>query len=375
MLNPETFIKTLQKSNVNFYAGVPDSVLKGLCAYITEQIDEKNHFITSNEGAAIGLAIGHYIGTGNIPLVYMQNSGLGNAINPLLSLANNEVYSIPMLLVIGWRGEPGVKDEPQHVYQGKVTLDLLNDIGIPTIILSDEPKNATGQIIALLEQAESSNGPVAMLVRSGVFNSNTPSNAHSNFELTREQAIICAATLIEGDAVVVSTTGMASRELFEFRENSKLGHGQDFLTVGGMGHASQIALGIAVSQPDRHVYCFDGDGAVLMHMGSLAINGTSGCKNFTHFVLNNGCHASVGGQPTVGYDIDLSAVATACGYNNVYKAYTKDEIEHAMDASGKSGGPSFIEVMVSPGNRKDIGRPTTSPLENKRNLMKFLGVT
>lgn len=374
MIDPKAYLEILRENCINFYTGIPDSLLKDFCACVTDSVDGNNHIIAANEGAAIALAMGHYVGSGNIPFVYMQNSGLGNCVNPLLSLASPEVYATPLLLMIGWRGEPGVKDEPQHVHQGRITLDMLETMGIEAKVLSNDPKIANEQTISAIKRAKSLSSPIALVVKKGTFSSYTSKKSAMKFNLSREQAIICAASSLEGDAAIVATTGMASRELFEYRANNKLGHSKDFLTVGGMGHASQIALGLALAKPDRRIYCFDGDGATIMHMGSLGIIGSSGCKNFVHIVFNNGCHGSVGGQPTIAFDIDLCSIADACGYSEVKKVCTLTEIQSAIASFNEVNGPSFIEICTSSDNRKDIGRPTSSPVENKFDLMKFLGV-
>ena len=375
MLSPKNYLQCLKESGITFYSGVPDSLLKEFCACVTDQLDEKSHIIAANEGAAIALGIGHHIGTGNVPLVYMQNSGLGNIVNPLLSLASPEVYKIPMLLVIGWRGEPNIKDEPQHIHQGRVMTDMLKVMDVPTIILSHDETVAKQQTAEAISIAKSNSCPVALVVRKGLFEPHTPlARLPNSNELSREQAIVCAAEKMDDNALVVSTTGMASRELFEYRISNELGNHRDFLTVGGMGHTSQIALGLAISQPERKVYCFDGDGSVIMHMGSLGINGVSQCHNFVHIVLNNGCHGSVGGQPTVGFKIELCAIAKACGYASAVRVRTQQEISKAICTSTSGTGPAFIEILTNDLNRKDIGRPTSTPEQNKLELMRFLGV-
>ena len=373
MIDPQSYLKILMTENVSFFSGVPDSLLKDFCACVTDTLSSTDHIIASNEGAAVGLAIGHHLGTGKLPLVYLQNSGLGNLVNPLLSLASPEVYGIPMLIMIGWRGEPGYKDEPQHVHQGKVTISMLDTMGIDAVILSDELEEAEAQTKKAAADALRMKSPVALVVSKGLFGpyANTP--VPNNFQISREEAIITAASAVEEDGVIICTTGMASRELFESRASKNEGHHRDFLTVGGMGHASQIALGLALAQSNRPVYCFDGDGATIMHMGSMAISGQSDCNNFVHIVFNNGAHASVGGQPTMGLNINLPMIAKACGYSVVVSVDTVDGLIKAMtDAQNNLFGSSFIEVKTRAENRKDIGRPTSTPAQNKVDLMKFL---
>jgi len=372
MLDPEKFLDFLRENGIEFFTGVPDSLLKHACACLTTRLPAGNHVLAANEGGAIGLAIGHHLATGKVPFVYMQNSGLGNTVNPLLSLASREVYAVPMLLMIGWRGRPGVKDEPQHVHQGRVTRELLEVMDIPTIVLSDEMAQAAEQVRQAVAKARSESAPVALLVNKGTFADYQLDASFPDLPMTREEAIIKALSLAEDDAAIVSTTGMPSREVFEYRARAGGSHEKDFLTVGGMGHANQIALGIALSQPDRPVYCLDGDGAAIMHMGSMGIVAQSNAGNYIHLLLNNGCHESVGGQPTVGFDLDFPSIAAACGYRHVGHARTPDELEREIAAAQRSEGAAFIEVQVRAGHRSDIGRPTVAPVKNKEAMMDFL---
>jgi phosphonopyruvate decarboxylase len=375
MLNPKLFFETLTKENIIFFTGVPDSLLKNICAYITDHTVAENHIIAANEGNALALGIGYHLATNQIPLIYMQNSGLGNIVNPLLSLADPDVYSIPLLLMIGWRGEPNVKDEPQHKKQGRVTLELLKTMEVPYKILSPDTNDEEAkQIIqkAIL-YAHTNNAPYALVVRKGSFdNYKLQTEIPCEWPLLRENAIKLIVNELSQTDIVVSTTGVASRELFEYREKLKQGHEKDFLTVGGMGHANQVALGIALQKPERQVFCFDGDGAMLMHMGSLAINASMQCKNFKHIVFNNGAHDSVGGQPTVGYQIDIVAIAKAVGYSKVLQASTESEIKNNIKQLRAYNGMALLEIKVKKGFRKNLGRPTKSPLENKKALMGFI---
>jgi len=374
MLCPTDYLRVLGDSGVTFFTGVPDSLLKEFCACVTVTLKPEDHLISANEGAAVGLAIGHYIGTGSLPLVYLQNSGLGNVVNPLLSLASPEVYGTPMLLMLGWRGEPGKKDEPQHVHQGRVMAKMLEDMDLPFVVLSEDMVEAEVQTKAAAQQARDINGPVALVVKKNTFDKYAAPEVEADLPLGREEAIIAAAETLEDNAAVICTTGMPSRELFEFRARNEAGHDRDFLTVGGMGHASQIALGLAMAQPARPIYYFDGDGAILMHMGSMAITGQSNAKNLIHLVFNNGVHGSVGGQPTVGFNIDMPKIAIACGYASAQRVTNKKGLHSAITMARATDGVSFIEVQVRPGNRADIGRPTSTPEQNKVAMMKFLGV-
>ena len=373
MINCKEFYKLLVKNRVDFFTGVPDSLLRDFNAYIMDNVSEIRHIIAANEGGAIALASGYHLATGRIGLVYMQNSGQGNAVNPLISLADPDVYSIPILLLIGWRGEPGVKDEPQHVKQGKITLSLLETLDIPYKILPDAIENAKSTLEWAVNSAIERKGPTALVVRKGTFEAyELKDKIETNYELNREGALKLVIEQIDPLEIVVSTTGMTSRELFEYREKIGQGHEKDFLTVGSMGHCSQIALGIALEKSERQVYCFDGDGAVIMHMGSLAIIGQMKPKNFRHIVFNNGAHDSVGGQPTVGFKIDIPAIAKACGYKEAWKAETEKDIREKMMLLKKSKGPSLLEILINKGARNYLGRPTTTPIQNKESFMKFL---
>jgi len=364
-------MKWLTDHGVEFYSGVPDSLLKSVCFYLADHGGDK-HVVAANEGGAVALACGYHLASGKVPLVYLQNSGLGNAVNPLLSLADRAVYSIPLLLVIGWRGEPGIKDEPQHCKQGEVTIGLLDTINMPYRILAKEPVEAQKSVEELFAVATKESRPVVLLVRKNTFEPYQPKPTSNNFEMSREQAIgIVVDALAENDAIV-STTGKTSRELYEYREQTTQGHQRELLTVGSMGHASQIAMGIARAQSERQVYCLDGDGAMLMHMGSVAIAGAEGLKNFKHIILNNGVHDSVGGIATVGLKVSFTDIAKACGYTNVWRAEGYAELSQIVTQFHSVPGPAFLEIMVRKGARADLGRPQISPVQNKTVFMEFL---
>ncbi len=371
MIHPEEFFQALNENGVRFFSGVPDSLLKNICAYITDYTDPREHIIAANEGNALSIGIGYHLATGKLPLIYLQNSGLGNVVNPLLSLADPEILSVPLLMMIGWRGEPGVKDEPQHSKQGRVTLAMLESMEIPYKVLSPEEDAAVIReaLASLAKQALQEQKPCALVVRKGVFEPYSSERSDS-FEaaLLREQAIRIIIDRLSSDDIVVSTTGLTSRELFENRES----HEKDLLVVGGMGHSGQIALGIALQKPDRMVYCLDGDGALLMHTGGLAITAQMACPNYRHIAFNNGAHDSVGGQPTVCGGMDLSRIAESMGYRWSGSASTEEEIQVALQTLASVEGPAFLEIRVSPGSRKDLGRPTIRPVENRRAFMRFL---
>lgn len=373
MLNCELFYKLLNNYEIDFFTGVPDSLLKDFCAYITDNVLAANNIITANEGSAIALAAGYHLSTGKSGLVYMQNSGQGNSINPLASLVDRKVYCIPVLLLIGWRGRTGKKDEPQHVKQGQITLKLLDVLEIPYEILPKSMEKTEKSIQRATDYMKKTSSPYALVVRNGTFEPHIIKKEMKNsYELTREDALKLVINHLNKDDIVVSTTGMISRELFEYREKLGHGHDKDFLTVGSMGHSSQIALGIALSKLNTQVYCLDGDGAVIMHMGSLAIIGQQAPINFKHIVLNNGAHDSVGGQPTAGFKIDIASIANSCDYKLVMRAETSKEIPQKMNLLKTANGPALLEIRVNKGYRKDLGRPTISPLENKKAFMNFI---
>jgi phosphonopyruvate decarboxylase len=372
VLRPQQLYEWLEQRGVRFFAGVPDSLLKDFCAYVNDHTPADRHVITANEGGAIALAMGRHLATGEVALVYMQNSGLGNTVNPITSLAAPAVYGIPMVLVVGWRGEPGKKDEPQHVHMGRVTRDTLEAIGVPHVVLPVEAEAAEAVVAEALERARRESSPVALVVRKGSFESYQPTNLVADrYAMTREQAIEAMVDALPDDAAVVSTTGKPSRELFEVRAARGQPH-RDFLTVGGMGHASQIALGAALGRDERPLYCLDGDGAVLMHLGGLSTIGTLAPKNFKHVVVNNGAHDSVGGQPTVGFEVDLCAVAMACGYRRAVCVSEPDSLKAALAQLRDEPGPAMVEVRVCKGGRADLGRPTMTPQDLKRAIMDDL---
>lgn len=366
--------KLVEIIGADFYTGVPDSQLKALCNYLmnTYGIDQKHHIIAANEGNCTALAAGYHLATGKVPVVYMQNSGEGNIINPVASLLNDKVYAIPMIFIVGWRGEPGVHDEPQHIYQGEVTVKLLEDMDVRTFIISKD--TTEDELSAAMEgfRKELANGKqVAFIVRKGAIKYDEEVVYKNDNKMIRED-IIRHIAKASGEDPIVSTTGKPSRELFETRTANGQSHKYDFLTVGSMGHASSIALGVAINKSDRRIWCVDGDGAVLMHMGSMAVLGANAPKNMIHIVINNGAHETVGGMPTVASKIDLVAIAKACGYPHAVCVDDFDSLDRELEAAKARDELSFIEVKCSIGARDDLGRPTTTALENKQNFMEFL---
>lgn len=358
----------------DFYTGVPDSQLKALCNYLMNKygIDSKHHVIAANEGNCTALAAGYHLATGRIPVVYMQNSGEGNIINPVASLVNDKVYAIPMIFIVGWRGEPGVHDEPQHIYQGEVTIRLLEDMDIKTFIIGkdtsdEEVTTAMNDFRKVLDSGKN----VAFVIRKGALSYDEDIIYKNSNTMLREE-IIQHIVKISGEDPIVCTTGKASRELFEIREANNQSHKYDFLTVGSMGHSSSIALGIAINKPDSKIWCIDGDGAVLMHMGSMAVLGYNAPKNLIHIIINNGAHETVGGMPTVAEKIDFVSVARACGYPNAICVETFDDLDSELENAKARNELSLIEVKCSIGARDNLGRPTTTALENKNKFMEYL---
>ncbi|WP_462316295.1 phosphonopyruvate decarboxylase [Methanobrevibacter sp.] len=358
----------------DFYTGVPDSQIKALCNYLidTYGIDEKHHIIGANEGNCTAIAAGYHLSTGKVPVVYMQNSGEGNIINPVASLLNDKVYAIPCIFVIGWRGEPGVHDEPQHIYQGEITCKLLDLMDIKYFVVSkDTTINELEETMKEYENILKTGENVAFVIKKEALTYDSKIKYENDNEMIREE-IIEHIVKITDENPIISTTGKASRELFEIRERNNQPHKYDFLTVGSMGHSSAIALGVAINKSNEKVWCIDGDGAVLMHMGSMAIIGNFKPDNLVHVVINNGAHETVGGMPTVANDIDLVNIAKSCGYTYAVSVDTFDNLDKELDKVKNMVGLCFIEILCSIGARKDLGRPTTTALENKENFMKFL---
>lgn len=367
----ETFFKII---NSDFYAGVPDSQLKGLCNYLMNKygIDSNHHIIAANEGNYVAIAAGYHLATGKIPVVYMQNSGEGNVVNPIASLLNDEVYGIPMIFIIGWRGEPGIHDEPQHIYQGKITLTLLEDLGIDYRVIDNETEDNDVEFAMLKFRQQLKTGKcVAFVVRTKGLEYDG-SIEYSNSYTMRREEIIHHILKISCNDPIVCTTGKASRELFELREKRGESHKFDFLTVGSMGHSSSIALGIALNKPDRHIWCIDGDGSLLMHMGAMAVIGAHAPKNLVHVVINNEAHETVGGMPTVMGKVDLGLVAKACGYTYVRSADNFYDLDQELKLAREQNGLCFIEVKCEIGARDNLGRPTTTAKENKEKFMEYL---
>jgi len=357
----------------DFFTGVPDSLLRPLSLYLADRFAEPaKHIIAANEGNCAAIAAGYHLATGKVPVVYMQNSGIGNALNPAASLLNHRVYGIPVLFIIGWRGEPLIHDEPQHLFQGEITPALLNTLDLETLVITKDIQDK-----ACLDWLEAVRGlfregkSAAMLVRKGAFTYPRETCFSNPYTMRREDAVRYILKYADHDAIV-STTGMVSRELYALRVETGQGHERDFLTVGSMGHASSIALGVALHTRIKKIYCIDGDGAALMHMGALAVIGAQKPPNLIHILINNAAHDTVGGMPTIADKIVWPMVARGCGYPEAVTVDTYDALGDALRLARESNTLWFIEVKVRLGARDGLGRPSELPIENKRLYMEYL---
>lgn len=375
MIAPAAFVALLERNDIRFFTGVPDSLLQAFCAQILRSIPAERNIIAANEGSAVALAAGYYLASGKAGCVYLQNSGLGNAVNPIVSLMDPEVYGIPVLLLIGWRGElvdgVQIKDEPQHVKQGRITEAMLDCLGIPHEILSADTIDPDQLVTSLISRMRTESRPVALVVRKDTFAAVTEDLPQPAYGLTREEALKSIVDVLPDDVIVVATTGKTSRELYEIRLAQGRKTENDFLTVGSMGHALQIASGIALARPDRKVMCIDGDGALIMQMGGITTAST--IPNLSHVVINNGAHDSVGGQPTRGFDIDMPTLARACGYVTARHVSNAEEIGRAIRDAVSAHGSTFIEIRTRTGSRSNLGRPKRKPAEAKLDFMRYLG--
>lgn len=373
-MNATEFIDTLERIlEIEFYAGVPDSLLSTLTGEIMSRYGiSERHIVAANEGNAAGLAAGYHLATGKIPCVYMQNSGEGNMLNPYASLLAPEVYKIPCVFVVGWRGEPGTKDEPQHVFQGEITQTLMELLTIQTVVVTGNMESEELQEKCRIFKRLLSEGKcVAFLVEKGALTGDVKVKYANSYTMKREDALreIVKGT---GEDILVSTTGKASRELFEIREQNGESHQYDFLTVGSMGHSSSIALSIALAKKDKKIWCIDGDGAALMHMGAMAVIGANAPRNFVHILINNESHETVGGMPTVAGSIDFAKVAEGCGYQRILEAFTPKEVAQVVEEAKGADELTFIEIKAALGARSDLGRPTTTAEENKKSFMQYV---
>ena len=370
----EEFISVIEELEGTFFTGVPDSLLAPFMDFIISKYGiSSRHVVAANEGGAVGLAAGHYLATGKPAVVYMQNSGIGNAINPICSLLHQKVYGIPAIFVIGWRGEPGTKDEPQHIFQGEVTLNQLEGLEIPYEVVSKDTTVTELATWAKKFNSHIQNGQsVAFVICKSAFVNEEKTKYTSKGELSREKVLELIIENSDESDIFVCTTGKLSREVFEIRERKQMGHAQDFLTVGAMGHSLMIAYGIALAKCEKRVFCLDGDGAALMHLGSLGVVAVANQQNLVHVVVNNGSHETVGGVPTVGKELCFSEVATALGYRHTFHVEREGKLLSVLSQLHELSGSVFIEIICNLDSRKDLGRPTTTPAQNKKDLMKFL---
>lgn len=374
MINITKFLNALRAINVNFITGVPDTFLNDFCISLETDWEVDRHVIAANEGNAIAMAVGFYLATGGIPLVYMQNSGLGNSTNPLLSLTNKEVYGIPMVLLIGWRGDPSIIDHPQHKLQGAVCPSFLDVLNIPFRVLEGSDSEALDSASWAVKRALEIGSPTALLVKKGVMaKAEKPGfPTDGSTLLSRECAISCVLDSLPGGTIYVASTGRATRELHQLRILRNEAHTHDFLNVGAMGHASSIAIGLALADRNRLVVCLDGDGAALMHLGSFSTAPGLKLSNFLHIVLNNGAHESVGGQPTAGWSVDFTGIAKSVGYKTLNAPVdSKESLVQAIQ-SLKDGGPSFIDMRIRKGIRSDLPPLKMDPIDLKQKFMSYL---
>lgn len=374
MITPEKFINVLQSEGVEFFTGVPDSYLNGVCNYLLEKLPADKHIIAANEGNAVGIACGHYFSTNTVPLVYMQNSGMGNILNPLISLADPNVYSVPMVLLIGWRGEPGTGDHPQHQTQGEITTKLLEVLDIPYVIAEDNDDKLEEQTRWAVKTAKHTRKSVAIIGKKGVFASEKKANTvDNNYPMSREEAIETIMNIMPQNTIYVATTGRATRELYFLRERRGEGHQYDFLNVGSMGHASSVALGIALNNKKRNVVCLDGDSAALMHMGAFSMVSKVDVPNMFHIILNNGAHESVGGQPSAGYMVDFTTIAKGSGYQTVAGPITNaNDLSIAIRELEESNKAKFIDVRIHKGLKGKLPPLHISHQELIQELMEEL---
>lgn len=373
LLKVELLIEHIKEAGIEVFSGVPDSTLSEFCGYLGFQKNGLVHYTLPDEGAAVGVAAGTYLSTGKPACVYMQNSGLGNMVNPVTSIAHSDVYNIPMLFIVGFRGEPGTKDEPQHKFMGKITRKMLGCLEIPHEIID---KNTTGEqikeIFSKVSVLLNSKKQFALIVKKDTFEKSDGQNYENENTLCRENVISEIIKNIGENDLVVSTTGKISREVYEQSDRALGHHKPCFLTVGGMGHASMIAFGIAQSSPEKRVICIDGDGAVLMHMGGLAFIGQQKCDNLIHICLNNSAHESVGGMPTAAPDADIAKIAGACGYSDVAVVKTEDELNEFIKRIKNIDNLTFAEIKVANTSRDDLGRPKESAEDNAISFMNYL---
>ena len=365
MINAKYFIEQLKNLDINFYTGVPDSLMSEFSKSLHFDFNDENHIISTNEGSALATGMGYYLATGKYPLIYLQNSGLGNIINPYTSLLHEEIYKIPFVLLIGWRGEPGTKDEPQHIFKGKITKNLLKILEINYKVV-----NAESNINEVLKEARhflDKNKPVALLLQKNTFELDNRAFEVDNKLPKRKDALEAVVNKFDSNSLFISTTGKLSRELYELR-NKNDETNDDLYIVGGMGHASAIALGLLQNINDRNIICLDGDGSVLMHTGNLSLLGSENYKNFIHVLFNNSSHESVGGQPNRYKYIDGQKMFESFGYKNTFSFSNLSDLQNLNIE--KLDGPIYIEISVQNSSDSNLMRPNKTPIQNKNNFIE-----
>ena len=366
MIELKNFFDFLKRKNISFFTGVPDSILKEFSIYIKK--NKINHIATTNEGSAVALATGYHLSKNKIPAIYLQNSGFANSINPLVSVLHKKVYSIPSLLIIGWRGFPGSKDEPQHLTKGLITKNLLKLLGIKFCVLKN--KNDFKDLSNLIDYSKKNKTPIACLVKKNTFNKNKKIHKLKKEKINcvkRDHFIRELLGSIKKNTKIISTTGYISRELF--RKSSEIQKKNNFYVVGGMGHCSMIALGYSLFT-NKKVLCLDGDGSMLMHFGSLFTIGQYSKKNFKYILLNNNSHESVGGQETYLQNINLKKIVKELKFDNYYLIRNSKELKSKLKFFLNSKKRSFLEVKMSKFNENHLlGRPKNF-IEIKNNFMK-----
>lgn len=376
MISPKHFFDTLTKNGFHDYVGVPDSLLKNFCSYITDHAS--SHIISTNEGSALAYASGQYLKNNYPSVVYLQNSGFGNLINPLLSLNDEKVYSIPALLIIGWRGEPGVSDEPQHIKQGEIMIQLLNSLNLDYCVM-DSNSSATDIVQMAANYLKDKKKPFAILVKKNTFSSYVCKSQVSfikNFDSLplREEILDALIKNIDNKSLFITTTGYCSREIYELRETLNQSHSRDFMTVGSMGHVLSIAHGICSKEKNKKVFCIDGDGSLLMHMGALSLNHILKPKNLFHILINNGSHDSVGGQDTNAFSVDFARLSKALGYKQYFSSISIQDINDQAPDIICAEGPIFWEILSKKGSRENLGRPKSTPKENLKEFIDNINV-
>lgn len=375
MIDLHKFVDCLDLEGVKFISGVPDTLLNDFCLYVADNWPKEHHVIAANEGNSLALAAGFHLATGSVPLVYMQNSGLGNVVNPFLSLTHKDVYAIPMVLLIGWRGDPTTKDHVQHKKQGELTTVFLDAMGIPYKILEKDTNDSLDKVNWAMKTAREINSAVALVVRKGILAKSEKEgfNDEENQLLSREEAIKCVIENVPENSVFVASTGRATRELFELRNLNGSGHDMDFLNVGAMGHTSSIALGLTMGLKNRLVVCLEGDSSAIMHLGAFTTAGLVKPENFLHILLNNGVHESVGGQPSAGFSAELTSIAENSGYNTIGGTVkTAIEIQRSINILLEKKGPCFIEIIIKKGIRSDLPPLKFDLKITKENFIKNL---